>query len=46
MGYFGTDSFLVYFRLNELDRGDEVILKDTAGGRNAYRVTETLVVGP
>ncbi len=46
MGFFGTDSFLVFFRLNELDRGDEVILKDQAGGRYVYRVTESLVVGP
>ncbi len=46
MGYFGTDSFLVFFRLNELDRGDEVILEDQAGGRYVYRVTESLVVGP
>src|SRR5919199_3598647 len=46
MGYFGTDSFLVFFRLNELERGDEIILEDTAGGRYTYRVTESLVVGP
>ena len=46
MGYFGTDSFLIFFRLNELARGDEIILEDTAGGRYAYRVTESLVVGP
>jgi sortase A len=46
MGYFGTGSFLVFFRLNELARGDEIILEDTAGGRYTYRVTESLVVGP
>lgn len=46
MGYFGTGSFLVFFRLNELSRGDEIILEDAAGGRYAYRVTESLVVGP
>jgi sortase A len=46
MGYFGTDSFLVFFRLNQLNPGDQVILEDTLGGRYAYRVTETLVVGP
>src|SRR5215216_2930585 len=46
MGYFGTDSFLVFLRLNELARGDEIILEDTVGGRYAYRVTESLVVGP
>ena len=46
MGFFGTDSFLVFFRLNELAPGDEVVLEDTAGGRYVYRVTEMLVVGP
>ena len=46
MGFFGTDSFLVFFRLNELAPGDEVVLEDTAGYRYVYRVTETLVVGP
>ncbi len=46
MGFFGTDSFLVFFRLNELNPGDEMILEDLAGDRYAYRVTETLVVGP
>ena len=46
MGFFGTGSFLVFFRLNELSRGDEIILEDAAGGRYAYRVTESLVVGP
>lgn len=46
MGFFGTDSFLVFFRLNELAAGDEILLEDPAGGHYSYRVTETLVVGP
>jgi sortase A len=46
MGYFGTGSFLVFFRLNELERGDEITLEDSVGGRYVYRVTESLVVGP
>jgi sortase A len=46
MGFFGTDSFLVFFRLNELGRGDEIILEDSTGGRYVYWVTESLVVGP
>ncbi len=46
MGFFGTDSFLVFFRLNELAPGDEIILEDEAGSRYVYRVTESLVVGP
>ena len=46
MGFIGTDSFLVFFRLNELAPGDEVMLEDPSGRRYVYRVTETLVVGP
>ncbi len=46
MGYFGTDSFLVFFRLNELERGDEITLRDSFGREYTYRVTEQLVVGP
>jgi sortase A len=46
MGFFGTDSFLVFFRLNELDRGDEITLEDSLGREYSYRVTEQLVVGP
>jgi sortase A len=46
MGYFGTESFLVFFRLNELERGDQIIIKDSFGREYAYRVTERMVVGP
>ena len=46
MGYFGTDSFLVFFRLNELERGDEISLADSLGNEYIYRVTEQLVVEP
>src|SRR5919202_6092423 len=46
MGYFGTDSFIVFFRLNELARGDEIILEDSLGRGYDYRVTEQMVVGP
>ncbi len=46
MGYYGTDSFLIFFRLNELERGDEITLKDSLGNEYTYRVTEQLVVGP
>jgi hypothetical protein len=41
MGYFGTDSFLAFFRLNELDPADEISL----GREYAYRVRQQ-VVGP
>lgn len=46
MGFFGTDSFLVFFRLNELEPGDEVTLEDSTGYSYTYRVSESLVVGP
>ena len=46
MGYFGTDSFLVFFRLNELTPGDEITVKDSLGRGYDYRVTEQTVVGP
>lgn len=46
MGYLGTDSFLVFFRLNELDKGDEITLEDALGREYTYRVTEQVVVGP
>src|SRR5215216_1313947 len=46
MGYFGTDSFLVFLRLNELNPGDEITLKDSLGRLYPYRVTGQMVVGP
>lgn len=46
MGFFGTNSFLVFFRLNELSAGDEIILEDDFGRAYTYRVTGQLVVGP
>ena len=46
MGYFGTDSFLVFFRLNELSPGDEITVKDSLGRVYGYRVTQQMVVGP
>ena len=46
LGYFGTDSWVVFLRLNELEAGDEVILKDSIGNEYLYRVTRAMVVGP
>jgi sortase A len=46
LGYFGTNSFLVFFRLNELDKGDEIVLKDSTGQKYTYRVTAVVVVDP
>jgi sortase A len=46
LGFFGTPSFLVFFRLNELESGDEIILKDSIGNEYVYRVTGATVVTP
>ena len=46
LGTLGTGSFLIFFELNELERGDEINLSDSTGREYDYRVTETLVVGP
>ncbi len=46
MGYYGTDSFLIFFRLNELESGDEIILEDSTGNKYVYRITGEMVVTP
>lgn len=46
MGYPGTPSFRTFYKLEELERGDEVILTDAGGTDYVYRVYETLKVGP
>ena len=45
VGYSGAGSRLLFYRLNELGRGDEVILEGR-GRTYRYRVDETLVVPP
>ena len=46
LGWPGTGSHLVFYRLNELGKGDQVTLKSRDGRRYVYRVTEALVVNP
>ena len=46
LGWPGTGSHLVFYRLDELSRGDEISLKGRDGGRYVYRVTESFVVSP
>jgi sortase A len=46
IGYANTESYYVFFRLDELAEGDEIQLEDSAGGRYVYRVTRQTVVGP
>ena len=46
LGYPRTKSWLVFWNLNMLRRGDRVILEDAKGRRYVYRVFDKLVVGP
>jgi sortase A len=46
IGYANTDSYYVFYHLDWLEKGDEISLEDSAGGRYLYRVTRRLVVGP
>jgi sortase A len=46
LGYPRTRSFLVFWDLNELRRGERVVLSDSEGQRYVYRVFERFVVGP
>ncbi len=45
-GYYGTSSRLVFFKLNELKKGDTVVLEDRSGKTYTYRVSEAFVVDP
>jgi sortase A len=45
LGWPGTGSHLVFYRLNELGGGERVTLRDARGGRYHYRVIESFVVG-
>ena len=46
LGYEGTGSRLIFYRLNRLAEGDEVVLEDRDGRKYRYRVTESFVVDP
>ena len=46
LGYPGTDSYLVFWDLDKLRNGDEVILTDADGTRYTYSVFTNFVVGP
>ncbi len=46
LGYRGTSSRLVFYNLNELEKGDWVVLKDRDGKAYTYRVSEMFVVDP
>jgi sortase A len=46
MGFRGTWSRMIFYNLDRLKRGDEVVLKDQAGTSYRYRVSEVLIVDP
>ena len=46
LGYEGTGSYLIFYYLDELAKGDEIMLRDSAGGTYRYRVTEQKVISP
>ena len=46
MGYRGTWSRMIFYNLDKLKRGDEVVLKDRAGNPYRYRVSEVLITDP
>ena len=46
MGYRGSWSRMIFYNLDKLKVGDEVVLKDRAGSSYSYRVREVLVVDP
>jgi sortase A len=46
LGWPGTGSYLVFYHLNWLEKGDEVILKDREGNSYRYRVSEIMKVNP
>ena len=46
IGYPGTGSYLVFYELDALENGDEVILTDADGTTYTYAVFSNFVVGP
>jgi sortase A len=46
LGWPGTKSHLVFYHLDKLARGDEIVLKDRDGKKYTYRVSETFEVEP
>ena len=46
LGFPGTDSHLIFYRLDELGDGDEILLRGRDGKRYRYRVTETFKASP
>jgi sortase A len=46
VGYPGTESNLVFWDLNKLQKGDEILLTDADGTRYTYKVFEKRIISP
>jgi len=46
LGWPRTGSHLVFYRLNELDGGESITIRDREGNRYDYRVIDRFTVGP
>ncbi|HET7271353.1 MAG TPA: class E sortase, partial [Rubrobacter sp.] len=46
LGFPGTNSWLAFWDLNVLHKGDMIYLRDAAGDRYAYKVFRKFIVGP
>lgn len=46
LGYINTNSFLAFYDLNVLEKGDEVFITDSTGKRYVYRVFRNFIVDP
>ena len=46
IGYEGTGSYLVFYYLEQLGEGEEILIENEAGNTYEYRVTEQKVVDP
>lgn len=46
LGWPGTKSRLIFYNLDQLSKGDEVILKDREDRAYRYRVSESFMAGP
>jgi len=46
VGYPGTKSNLVFWDLNKLQKGDEILLTDSEGTRYSYKVFEKRIISP
>jgi sortase A len=46
LGFPGTKSYLVFWDLNKLENGNEVILSDANGTRYTYEVFKKIIVNP